>query len=47
MRKNYIVPQSEVMHFSSEKIMDVIGIIHHSGGAGTDGGGGFTEDEIV
>ena len=40
MRKNYIVPQSEVMQLSSEVIMDVIGIVHHSGG------GGFDEGEI-
>ena len=41
MRKTYIVPQSEVMNFRSEGIMDVIGIIRHSGG------GGFGEGEIL
>ncbi len=47
MRKNYIVPQSEVMLFSSEMIMDSIGIVHHSGGSNSGGSGGFPEDEIA
>jgi len=34
MRKNYIVPRIEVLQFSSEGIMDSIGIVHHSGGEG-------------
>ena len=41
MRKNYIEPQIEVMQFSSEGIMDAIGIVHHSGGDG------FPEWEIA
>ena len=46
MRKNYIVPQSEVMQLSSEMIMDTIGIVHHSGGSNSGGSGGFSEDDI-
>ena len=39
MRKNYIVPQSEVIDFRSEGIMEDIGIVRHSGG-----GGGFNDE---
>jgi hypothetical protein len=42
MRKVYIAPQMEVMQFSSEVIMDSIGIVHHSGG-----GGGFGEGSEI
>ena len=42
MRKVYIAPQMEVMQFSSEVIMDSIGIVHHSGG-----GGGFDEESEI
>ena len=41
MRKNYIVPQSEVMRFSSQLMQDVVNIVNHSGG------GGFDESEII
>lgn len=42
MRKNYMVPQSEVMQLSSEVIMDIINVVHHSGGDG-----GFDESDIA
>ena len=42
MRKNYIVPQSEVMKYSSLLMQDMIGIVHHSGG-----GGGFYDESQV
>lgn len=42
MRKNYIIPKSEVVQLSSEVIMDIINVVHHSGG-----GGGFGEDDII
>lgn len=41
MRKNYIVPQSEVMRFSSQLMQDVVNIVNHSGG------GGFDESEMI
>lgn len=41
MRKNYIVPQSEVMRFSSQLMQDIVNVINHSGG------GGFGEGEII
>lgn len=42
MRKNYIVPQSEVMTFSSLLLQDPMQIINHSGG-----GGGFNNEDQV
>ena len=42
MKKNYIVPQMEVMQLSSQVIMDTINVINHSGG-----GGGFDESNII
>ena len=43
MRKTYIVPQSEVMRFSSLLLQDpLIPIVNHSGG----GGGFYNPDEM-
>lgn len=43
MKKEYIVPQVEVMQLSSQIIMDTINVINHSGG----GPGGFDESNII
>ena len=47
MRKNYIVPQTEVMPLSAQLMQDSINIVHHSGGSNGDGGGGFGEGDII
>ena len=47
MRKEYIMPQVEVLPISSEVIMDSIGIVHHSGGSSSGDGGGFGESQII
>lgn len=46
MRKNYIVPQTEVMQFGSQLMQDSMNIVHHSGGS-NGGGGGFDEGYII
>jgi len=49
MKTTYQIPRSEVVYLSgSNDVMQIdMNIIHHSGGSGSNGGGGFTEDEIV
>ncbi len=48
MRKEYMVPQTEVMQFGSILMQDaVIGVVQHSGGKGSDGSSGFTDENII
>lgn len=47
MRKNYIVPQMEVMQLSAKLMQDNMAITHHSGGGGTGSSSGFDESQII
>ena len=47
MRKEYMAPHTEVMQFGAILMQDaVIGIVHHSGGKGTEGSG-FTDENMI
>ena len=46
MRKNYIVPQIELMQLSAKLMQDNMAIVHHSGGS-TGSGSGFDESNII
>ena len=49
MKTTYQIPRSEVVYlFGSNDVMQIdMNIIHHSGGAGSEGGGGFSEGDIA
>lgn len=42
MRKNYKMPQMEVMQLSSSLMQDSMAVINHSGG-----GGAFTDENLI
>lgn len=46
MRKEYMAPHTEVMQFGAILMQDTIGIVHHSGGKGTEGSG-FTDENMI